>query len=182
MKYYLIPLTDQDIFCDNESLKEILKREFPDLSKKENQRVDIIYSTRYFERIPINKLKMHNEETKLIYQRKNIPMYLIAYGNNESEAKEIVSGKKLHCKYPSALGIRETTKNEAEKYFNENDYYNKITNYFKQIYKNKLSNMQFNLEPFAETYQVEAYLDGKLDGEPFNGEFTGTLKLTKRIN
>ncbi len=125
--------------------------------------------------IPKNELKEHNNKTKLMYQDKNIPMYLIAYGNNGYEAQEIVSGKKLLAKYKAALGIRRVTKEEAKKYFDENDYFNKISNYFNQIYNNELSNIQLNSEPF-----LEAYLDGKLNGKPFNGKFVDTLRLTKK--
>lgn len=132
--------------------------------------------------MPMSKdeLIKHDNETKLMYQDKNIPMYLIAYGNNECEAQEIVSGKKLLGKYPACLGIREATKDEAEKYFNENDYFNSISNYFKHLSNSELSNIQLNSEPFTEVYEVEAYLDGKLDGKPYSGEFIGTLKLTKK--
>ena len=178
--YYLIPVIDQDILFEDENLKYILKREMPELSKKEDQRIDIIYSTRYFMPIPKNELIEHNNKTKLMYQDKNIPMYLIAYGNNGYEAQEIVSGKKLLAKYKAALGIRRVTKEEAKKYFDENDYFNKISNYFNQIYNNELSNIQLNSEPFLEAYEIEAYLDGKLNGKAFNGEFIGTLRLTKK--
>ena len=123
--------------------------------------------------IPKNELIEHNNKTKLMYQDKNIPMYLIDYGNNGYEAQEIVSGKKLLAKYPVALGIRRITKDEAKKYLDENDYFN-------QIYNNELSNIQLNSEPFLEAYEIEAYLDGKLNGKAFNGEFIGTLRLTKK--
>ena len=118
--------------------------------------------------IPKNELKEHNNKTKLIYQDKNIQMNLIAYGNNGYYTQEIFSCKKLLAKYPVALGIRRITKDEAKKYLDENDYFN-------QIYNNELSNIQLNSEPF-----LEAYLDGKLNGKPFNGKFVDTLRLTKK--
>ena len=62
--YYLIPVIDQDILFEGENLKNILKRKMPELSKKEDQRIDIIYSTRYFMPIPKNELIEHNNKTK----------------------------------------------------------------------------------------------------------------------
>lgn len=67
MKYYLIPVVEKDILCDGESLRDIFSREFPELAKREDERVDIIYSTRYFMPIPELKLRAHNHETKEMY-------------------------------------------------------------------------------------------------------------------
>lgn len=180
MKYYLIPLVDSDIYYHGESLKDILRESFPLLAKREEQRVDILYSTRIFDSIPKKELDAHNYETKLMYQKENIPMYLIAYGD-ELKAHEIVSGEVLSVKYPAALEIRKVTKDDAEKYFKENDYFNKISNYFRLLYIEDLSNAEFNEEPFSEECEVEAYLNGQLNNKPFNGKFIGTLKLTKKI-
>lgn len=184
MKYYLIPVVENDILCDGESLRDIFSREFPELAKREDERVDIIYSTRYFMPIPEVKLKAHNHETKQMYAIQNVPTYLIATGTDEFCAREVVSGKWLHAKYPAALGIRETTRESAENYFNNNDYFNKVSNYFEHIYGEKAKNIKLDSEPFAETYEGVAYLDGEIDGKPFSGKFTGTLRLSKknRIN
>ena len=62
--YYLIPVVDSDILLDGVLLKDILKKYFPELEERESQRVDIIYSTRYFMPTPKEKLKKHNEKTK----------------------------------------------------------------------------------------------------------------------
>lgn len=180
MKYYLIPLVDTDIYYHCQSLRDILREKFPLLARREEQRIDILYSTRFYEPIPKQELNAHNHETMLIYQKETIPMYLIAYGTDELSAHEIFSGEVLLAKYPAALGIREVTKDSAEKYFKENDYFNKISNFFKHVYVEDLSKPIFDQEPFSEVSEVKAYLNGQLDGKPFNGEFTGTLKLTKK--
>lgn len=160
MRYYLIPVVDSYIGLDNESLKEIFDREFPKLAKREDERVDILYSI------------------------DNVPTYLVATGIDEFMAREVVTGKKLYSKCAGALGIRETTKEAAENYFINNDYFNKVSNYFERIYGEKAKNIKLDSEPFAETYEGVAYLDGEIDGKPFSGKFTGTLRLSKknRIN
>lgn len=179
--YYLIPILDSSILLDGISLKDILKKCFPELSKREEQRVHIIYSTRYFMPIPEKELKKHNEKTKLIYDEKNVPMYLIAYGNNELEAREIVSGKCLLANYEAALGVNKVTKDCAMKYFNENDYFNKVSNYFTHLYGEKITNTELEQEAFPEVYTGAAYLDGEVDGTELKGKFTGTFKLIKKI-
>lgn len=178
--YYLIPVVDSDILLDGVSLKDILKKYFPELEERESQRVDIIYSTRYFMPTPKEKLKKHNEKTKSIYNKKNIPMYLIAYGNSELEAREIVSGKSLFAKYNAALGIRKVTKEYAIKYFNENDYFNKVSNYFKHLNNEKITSIEFEQDPFIYEFSGVAYLDCEIDGLEFNGKFTGSIKLVKK--
>ncbi len=184
MRYYLIPVVDSYIGLDNESLKEIFDREFPKLAKREDERVDILYSTRYYEPIPKTKLENHNAETRRLYSIDNVPTYLVATGIDEFMAREVVTGKKLYSKCAGALGIRETTKEAAENYFINNDYFNKVSNYFERIYGEKAKNIKLDSEPFAETYEGVAYLDGEIDGKPFSGKFTGTLRLSikNRIN
>lgn len=181
MSYYLIPIVDSDILCDGENLKEICRRTFPTLSKREDQRVNIIYSTRIFMPFPESELKEHNKETKLMYCKENVPMYLIAYGDNGVEAHEIVTGKHLSAKYQAALGIRKVTKDSAERYFNESDYFDKVVNYFEHLYNGNLSNTELDQELFSGIYNGVAYLNGKFNGKPINGKFTGTLKLVKKI-
>lgn len=180
MKYYLIPVVDNDILCDGESLRDIFSREFPELSKREDERVDIIYSTRYFMPIPEVKLRAHNQETREMYDIQNVPTYLIATGDDEFCAREIVSGKWLHAKYPAALGIRETTKESAESYYNSSDYPKKVSNYLGHLFGENIVNAKLNDDPFAEVYEGTAYLDGEIDGKPFSGTFTGTLRLSKK--
>lgn len=180
MKYYLIPVVEKDILCDGESLRDIFNREFPELAKREDERVDIIYSTRYFMPIPELKLRAHNQETREMYDIQNVPTYLIATGTDEFCAREVVSDKWLHAKYPAALGIRETTKESAESYFNNNDYFKKASNYFGHLFGENIKNVKLNNNPFAEVYEGTAYLDGEVDGKPFSGSFTGTLRLSKK--
>lgn len=57
MKYYLIPVVEDAIYYNGESLKDIFDRVFPVLSKREDERIDILYSTRIFEPIPEKNLK-----------------------------------------------------------------------------------------------------------------------------
>ncbi len=180
MKYYLIPVVDSDILYEGESLKDVFDKAFPLLSKREDERVDILYSTRFFEPIPVKKLDAHNLETKRMYAVENAPTYLLATGKSTYSAREIVTGKLLTAKYPSAIEIRKVTKEVAEKYFNESDYYKKVINYFSHVCGKSMENEKFDTDPFAEVYEGTAYLDGELNGKPFKGEFAGTLKLSKK--
>lgn len=181
MNYYLIPIVDSDILCEGENLKDICRRTFPALAKREDQRVDIIYSTRTFMPFPVHELKKHNKETKLMYGKENVPMYLIAYDDNGIETHEIVTGTCLSARYPAALGIRKVTKDSAEKYFNESNYLDKAVNYFDHLYNRNLSNTQSDQELFSGIYNGTAYLNGELEGKPIDGKFTGTFKLVKKI-
>ena len=146
MKYYLIPLVDTDIYYHCQSLRDILREKFPLLARREEQRIDILYSTRFYEPIPKQELNAHNHETMLIYQKENIPMYLIAYGTDELSAHEIFSREVLLAKYPAALGIREVTKDSAEKYFKENDYFNSYISVGIGIEKDNSSRIFKNLQ------------------------------------
>ncbi len=180
MKYYLIPVVEDAIFYNGESLKDIFDRVFPVLSKREDERIDILYSTRIFEPIPEKELKAHNKETKRMYSIEKVPTYLIAAGTSDLVAHEVVTGKKLCAKYSSALGVRKISKENAEGYFNNNDYLNKVSNYFSHVCEEEISSSKLDNEPFAETYEGSFYLDGELDGRPFKGTFSGSLKLKKR--
>lgn len=180
MNYYLIPVVESDILCDGDSLKEIFDQKFPALSKREDERINIIYSTRIGSPIPEEKLHAHNSKTIKMYSIENVPTYLIAAGSDDFRAREIITGKWLVAKYPAALGIRKISKEKAEKYFNENDYFNRVTNYFSHINKDVLDGTKLDQDPFAETYEGTAYLSGKLNGQQIYGEFTGILKLTKK--
>lgn len=180
MKYYLIPVVEDSILYDGKTLKEVFDKAFPVLSKREDERIDILYSTRFFEPISERKLKAHNLETRRMYSIENVPTYLIATGTSDFVACEVVTGKKLYGKYPSALDIRKVSKENAESYFNNNDYFNKVSNYFSHVCEEEISSSKLDNNPFAETYDGVFYLDGELDGKPFKGTFSGTLKLKKR--
>lgn len=180
MKYYLIPVVESEILCDGDSLKEMFNEKFSELSERESERVDIIYSTRIDTPIPEAKLNAHNKKTSQMYAIENVPTYLVAAGDDDFRAREIVTGKWLVAKYPAALGIREASKESAEKYFNTHDYYNRVINYFSHINKDVIKSSNLEEEPFTEVYEGTAYLNGELDGQQISGKFTGTLKLTKK--
>lgn len=180
MKYYLIPVVDSEILCDGDSLREIFNDNFPVLAKRESERVDIIYSARIDTPIPEAKLNAHTKKTSQMYAIENVPTYLVATGDDDFRAREIVTGKWLVAKYPAALGIREVSKESAEKYFNTHDYFNRVTNYFSYINEGILKSANLEDEPFVEVYEGTAYLNGELDGQQISGKFTGTLKLTKK--
>lgn len=179
MKYYLVPVVDNDILLYGEELGKVFQKKFPALYEMESKRIDILYSTRFFMPIPEVKLKDHNAETRMAYAQSCVPTQLIAKGDDFC-AREVVTGRKLTSKYPAALGIREVSKESAEKYFNTHDYFNRVTNYFSYINEGILKSANLEDEPFVEVYEGTAYLNGELDGQQISGKFTGTLKLTKK--
>lgn len=179
MKYYLVPVVDNDILLYGEELGKVFQKKFPALYEMESKRIEILYSTRYFMPIPYVKLQDHNAETRSSYAKSCVPTHLIAKGDDFC-AREIVTGRKLCPKYPAALGIREVSKEEAENYFECNNYYKRVTNYFTHLYGESMNLIALDDEPFAETYEGSFYLDGELDGKPFKGTFSGSLKLKKR--
>ncbi len=162
-KYYLIPLTDRAIYLNEKPLETILKEKFPKLYKREEERIDILYSNGYDSEIPRERLDRHNEKTKEIYEKMQIPEYIIACGNDKS-AKEVITGIKLSGKYPAALGVRKTSKERLEEYYRTSNYSNKIINYI-----NVIRNIN----------DVAIFLEGNIDGKPVKGEFIGTIKVKK---
>lgn len=175
-KYYLIPMTDRDIYIDDKSLCSILKESHPILMDREEERIDILYSTSPLVRMPITeeiRYKKHKEETKKMYHELQVPEYIIAYGN-ECEAREILTNAEIISRYLAALSIRGVTKEKAKEYYYINNYYEKIVNYF-----NNLSII--NETPFIDDYDFEGYIEGEIEGKDIKGNFKGKIKI-KKIN
>ena len=108
-RYYLIPMLEKDISFNGIPLNQILKHKQPILIDREEERIDILYSTSPLVRMPLSeeiRYKKHNDDTKKMYHRLGVPYCIIAYGN-EYEAREILTDAKIVPEYKAALGIRE---------------------------------------------------------------------------
>lgn len=176
-KYYLIPTTESDIYFNDKSLGNILEEYYPELFRREEERIDILYSTSPLISMPASERRRYNEhnaETKKMFDKKQVPQYLIAYGN-DYYAEEILTKIKITSKYPAALSIRSVSKEKVEEYYYSSNYKTKITNYF--------SNIKIISEiPFNDTYDFVGYVDGKIDGHSVTGSFKGKIKAKKLIN
>jgi len=176
-KYYLIPMTDDDVYLGDKTLKSILDSSNHELVQREKERIDILYSVSPVFKMPEYIKRKYEEyciETKRIYDKLQVPYYLIAYGNDES-AEEIVTKSKITPKYPAALGIRRVSKELAEEYYIIKNYKTKIERYF-----NCIDNICENYFGFNDTYEIEGYIEGKIGEKNVKGIFNGKVRV-KRI-
>ena len=99
-KYYLIPLTEEDIYLNGKSLESILDSLYPELLQREIDRINILYSVSPMIEMPTSvkqRYEQHNIETKKMYDEAQVPYYLIAYGNDRC-AEEILTKSKITSK------------------------------------------------------------------------------------
>lgn len=136
MKYYLISIAlANDIFFNGKSLKQLLEEFYPELYKRENERVNILYSVSPLVSLPPEvrkKYEAYVHETSEIYKRLEVPEYLIATGNDK-KVIEVCTHNKLVSKYDAALGIRSTTIDKTQKFFDSIDYNKCVSDFFKVI-------------------------------------------------
>lgn len=174
-KYYLIPMTENDIYLNGKSLRSILDSSHPELVQREIDRISILYSESPIIEMPEHLKKEyndHNVKTKEMFDEAQIPYYLIAYGNDEC-AKEILTKNEITSKYPAALGIRKVSKEKAIEYYINSDYETKISKYF--------NNENIEKNPFSPTdvYEIEGYLEGEFEKQNIAGNFKGKVKIKK---
>lgn len=182
-KYYLIPMTEKDIYLNNKSLGSILASSCPELSQMESERVDILYSVSPKLKMPINveqKYKQHIIKTKKMYDESLVPYYLIAYGDGKC-VKELVTETEITSEYPAALEVRSVSKEEVKEYYTSSNYEAKICKFF-----NKDSKMDKNLFNYVDTdendnYEIEGYIDGIIENHDVKGNFIGRVKIKKLI-
>ena len=171
--YYLIPIPifEGYIKSNGQRLNEIIDLKYPILRDRENERIRILYSVSPLKEFPTEvrqKYYNYNNETVKILDSLNIPYYIIAYGN-DNVAKEILTGIKIESEFPAALGIRKTTKEKAEQYFNSTNYSDKIKTFSDVV-------EIVNAEPFVEYYDLNGYIEGTIDGKPLSGNFKGRIR------
>lgn len=173
MKYYLIPIVDDNIKLEGKELRDIAREYYPLFAELESQRVNLIYSTRMWEEMPHEKLKKFHEMTMEEYKKASLPTCLVAVGNDH-EACEIFSGLSLVSDYDAALGVRSVSKDEAAKYMEEAHYVDKVVNYLAGI------KVDVKKEETECIYDGVVYLDGELNGEPYSGRFKGKILTMKK--
>lgn len=144
--FYLVPIIDSSIFLNGLSLRAILANTIPELLQREEEIINILYSTSPLVDMPESekiRYKIHNEETKKLFEKKFIPQYLIVVGD-KFYTGEIVTLTKISAEYPSALGIRKTSEDEAKKYYINSNYKNSIANYFENCYLKYLEILKYD--------------------------------------
>ena len=173
--FYLIPMVIDcnELYIDGQSLKSFLPEE---IIESERKRIRIIYSTDITRKMPETverKYEQHILETKELYERLQIPFYLIAYGNDRC-AREILTERKIKSKYPAALAVRRVSKEEIQEYFVSSNYEKKIYNLFNGIEKKNEVPFEFDDE-----MEVEGYIDGEIKKQKVKGMFKGKIRVKK---
>ena len=118
-KYYLIPVTEYYIYIGDKTLRDILKNRYEELVQKEEERINILYSTSPVVKMPYSvqvKYNKHNEETSKRYEELCVPQYLIAYKKGR-RIREISTDTILFAKHSCHFDIREVSKEKALNYF-----------------------------------------------------------------
>ena len=175
--YYLVRIQDDAVYYKGKKLIELLREQLPHLYKRELERIEIIYSGGMSKLFDEEELDKHNEGTKGIYNISLIPYYLACIGNG-TIVTELATGEILTSEYPEALGIRKVSKEEFIKFIHQGNYSLKAKNYFKEITKEK--EPEKVIEGTEDVYNGTAYLSGKLNGELYEGTFTGSLRLKRK--
>lgn len=172
--FYLIPITDSSIYLNNKPLRDILESSHPELIRREDERINILYSEgldmsesleEEYEQYVIN--------TKKLYDKMQVPEYLIAYGNDK-HAKEIITNSEITAEFSAALGCRRVSIEKAEKYYNDTDYETKIRKYFNYINETNENVLKSN-----NIYEIEGYIEGKIKNKDIQGDFKGKIKIKK---
>lgn len=177
-KYYLIPLTEKDIYLNDKSLRSILDSLYPELLQREIDRINILYSVSPLIEMPTSvkqRYEQHNIETKKMYDEAQVPYYLIAYGNDRC-AEEILTKSKITSRYPAALGIRSVSKEKAEEYYASSNYETAICRIF-----NNNDNSYKNSFDFTDDYEIEGYIDGIIENQNIKGFFKGKARIKRLI-
>lgn len=173
-KYYLIPVFEKDILMEGTPLNEILKMNYPELYKMEEERIRIIYSSNPCETMPQKdkiRYREHLRFTKRKYNELMVSPYIIAVGSG-FEVKELLTGKTITTNYYSALAVREVPKEKALEHYYRDNYRERLINFIKD------EDLSIN-EPDLYDLEVSTFIDGELNGEKVSGIFNGTIKLKR---
>lgn len=157
---YLIPITDNAIYIEGVSLFDYLTEFYPELGKLEDERVRIIYSSPVLHEsteqriIREDRYREHKKKMRQYANSISVPLSLIAIGNS-NEVRELITNIKITSEYPSALSIRELTKDERAHFVIPEDYKQKVTNF--------LSHTSYNPKNEKIRYSISEYeLEGNL--------------------
>ncbi len=173
MKFYLIPITEDIVYIGDKALQEITQEKYPLLMKREQERVDILYSEPIY--MPLsentkNIYRRHNLETKELYRKMGVPKYIIAI-ETEKGFEEILTKINLSYLYPAAISVREVSEEEALMYYLNESYIDTIKNY--------LDALSISDSPF--TYNIEANIEGFIGDNKIQGPFKGKITIRSLI-
>ena len=101
-------------------------------------------------------------------------------GNVDEKNKEIEIVLNLKKKNEALKEKYEKLEKNYTK--DKNDYFNKVSNYFKHLNNEKITSIEFEQDPFIYEFSGVAYLDCEIDELEFNGKFTGSIKLVKKMH
>ena len=134
-KIYLIPVGDQNVYCGDKSLKNILKESYPELFQREEHRLEIlrsVHSGHSMSNFMRKRYITYAYETMKLFDRMRVPEYLIAV-ETEDGVREFLTGVELESYFPIAHTVRDISREDAEKYYVRTDYEEKVENYFKAM-------------------------------------------------
>lgn len=173
MKFYLIPITDDVIYIGDKTLREITQEKYPLLIKREQERVDILYSEPIY--MPLSEkakkiYRKHNLETEELYHKMGVPKYIIAI-KTENGFEEILTRINLSYLYPAAIQVKEVSEEKALMYY--------INEFYIDTIKNYLDALVISDSPF--TYDVEANIEGFIGDDKVQGPFKGKITIRSLI-
>lgn len=179
-QYYLIPILESDVCFEGRSLHDITKDSYPIFTERENERISILYSSRWFEKIPESDMKKHQEhvaKTDLIYEEKQVPKFLIAV-DDDNCVKEILTGSVLSFRNGASCKMYTHSMIDVKNYYYSSNYCYKIGNYFRGV--NIVNRDPFNVF-YADMYDVDGYISGEINGRAIEGYFNGKINIRKLI-
>ena len=178
-EYYLVTLKENDVYLNEVSLRNILEKLYPELAKMEEKRVDLIYSERIGTPMSESlkrKISCHKENTKRMYDKLQVPQFLIAYKTGDLSVKEIFTGKQLTSKYPAILGIKSVSKEKVIEYFKTTNYSEKICKFILAV-NNFFLTDDHGKNQTIDLSEIEGYIEGEVNNIVIRGRFKGKIRI-----
>lgn len=186
IKYYKISITDTSLIFDSKyEPSEIIRLNYKDIYERGIK----IYNSLFSDKINIKAYDLINEETNKLYQKHNIPRYLIAYQDTTihepNEYYELASHRRLHFE---SVSIREESFEKVKDYYNSIDYKSALCHLFGLYYEELDDQIKGFDEPKVKEEINIDYLTEKLlklaqnNPEEFKQIMTKILENSQIIN
>lgn len=135
-KYYLVPVTASAVKFENTGLRNILKIVDPELSERENERLEFKYGNDFSEYTREESellLKKITDGTSAMFKMRNIPEKLVVV-RNESSIYELGTKLPITVENDSYLEVFEVSGEKIVDFFVENDDYSEqAANFFQSF-------------------------------------------------